>query len=522
LEALVGIGGMGRVYKARHLQLDRIVAVKLIDGYPHSPESERSEVLREARAAAKLDHPNIVTVYETGETDSQAYIIMQWVEGESLDHRVARLGPRPAPEAFKVIYSIAEALHHAHEMQIVHRDVKPANILIDGKGDSKLADFGLAGMTESTVAMGTTIGSFHFMPPEQGFGAAAHPSADLYSLGATWFYALSGRPPFLGTGAEAMLKHRDEPAPDIRELRPDISRRVAAMISRLMAKDPQLRPECSRAYLKELSQLSVCCDTDASASPFQLLPPALPNILPGEKEELEKNNRGGLGNPTDIELETSDEWKRHTFTPPPPVPSPVGEAAVFQFLFITPMLIALIWSWRQAIILDWLAASFFLPFYSAMALKPMFAIKNKVSTLVTLNILAAFSFVVYLQRTSLVQVPRLESMIVLGVGAVLCLGEIYLAATSINHDEKKLAQTMAMVGGILFVISGISWDINAGTVWLTQLGAQLFESWGLWYDSQGCWRWLLSSLIVILIMTFRPYQMPLEKSRNKRTLNWNR
>ncbi len=238
LEALVGRGGMGAVYRARHLALERVVAVKLLAA---GGEASRAAALAEARAAAKLDDPRIVAIREVGEAGGRPYIVMQWIEGESLEARVARAGPLTPEQALAVMKETLAALAVAHEAGVVHRDVKPGNILLNRQGGVKLADFGLA-VNAGGGDAGDPAGTFLFMAPEQGYGHAADARADLYAVGGTWLYALTGKPPYGLNAAEAVIRHREEAVPDAAALRPGVTRRNASLITRLLAKNPDERP----------------------------------------------------------------------------------------------------------------------------------------------------------------------------------------------------------------------------------------------------------------------------------------
>ncbi|MDE2490212.1 MAG: serine/threonine protein kinase, partial [Elusimicrobia bacterium] len=336
LVKLVGRGGMGRVYKGRHLALDRAVAVKLVDRALGGSDA-RAAVLSEARAAAKLEDPRAVAVYEVGEDKGVAYLVMQWVDGESLQERVERAGPLEPKEALAAVRDIAGALAAAHAAGLVHRDVKPGNVLL-AAGGAKLTDFGLAGPVGA--APETSAGSFHFMAPEQGYGAPPDPRADLYSLGATWYYALTGEPPFPGSAADALLRHRDEAAPNPRAKRPEVTDRAAELILRLMSKDPAARPADGRALLQELASKDLLLDVDVSGSPFRLKPAyARPEPPPAP-----------AASPAPA-----------AFTPPPPPPAaPLGSRTTFYVLFGVLAAAAALWPWRGAVVQDWVAAAAFL------------------------------------------------------------------------------------------------------------------------------------------------------------------
>ena len=281
LEALVGRGGMGRVYRARHLALDRIVAVKLMD--QPGTASVRAAVLGEARAAAKLEDPRVVAGYEVGEDKGMPYIVLQWVEGEGLEARVRRVGPLAPAEALAIMRETVTALRAAHAAGLVHCDVKPANILLDIRGAVKLADFGIARKTGAAPAAGETAsGSFHFMAPEQALGASPDPRADLYGVGSTWYYALTGKLLFPGRAIDALLRHREEPPPDVRFLRPEVTEKTSALILRLLAKDPAERPQSAEEVLAEMASVGMLLSTDASGSPFRILAPP-PQLEPALK-----------------------------------------------------------------------------------------------------------------------------------------------------------------------------------------------------------------------------------------------
>ncbi|MDX6769551.1 MAG: serine/threonine-protein kinase, partial [Elusimicrobiota bacterium] len=271
LEALVARGGMGAVYKARHLALDRPVALKLLAA---QGDAARAAALAEARAAAKLDDPRIVAIHEVGEDAGRPYIVMQWIDGESIEARVNRAGPLTPEQALAVMRETFAALAVAHEAGVVHRDVKPGNILLPAKGGVKLADFGLAVAAGGGDA-GDPAGTFFFMAPEQGYGQAADARADLYAAGGTWLYALTGKPPFGTNASEAVIRHRDEEPPDAAALRPGVSRRNAELIRRLLAKKPEDRPASASAVLSECAAYGFLLETAAPVAdgPLRLLAP---------------------------------------------------------------------------------------------------------------------------------------------------------------------------------------------------------------------------------------------------------
>ncbi len=242
LERLVGAGGMSNVYKAKDRLLERNVALKVL--HPHYSDDEEyvERFRREARAVAQLSHPHIVTVIDRGEDSGQQFIVFEYVDGENLKQLVERTGPLPARRAVELALEIAEGLAFAHENGLVHRDVKPQNVLLTPDGNAKVTDFGIArsldvehGMTQT----GTVLGTSNYIAPEQASGRPVEPRTDVYSLGVVLYELLTGEVPFPGENFVAVaMKHINEPAPDVLERRPDAPIRLAAAIDRALAKDP--------------------------------------------------------------------------------------------------------------------------------------------------------------------------------------------------------------------------------------------------------------------------------------------
>ena len=209
LEREIARGGMGVVYKARQVKLNRPVALKMILAGNLAGEAEVRRFYLEAEAAANLDHPGIVPIYEVGQHEGQHYFSMGFVEGQSLAHRVAE-GPLPPREAAALMVQIAEAVQYAHEKGVIHRDLKPGNVLLDTQGRPKVTDFGLVKKLQSDsglTASGQIMGTPSYMPPEQAQGRSdIGPLADVYSLGAMLFCLLTGRPPFQADNVMETLK----------------------------------------------------------------------------------------------------------------------------------------------------------------------------------------------------------------------------------------------------------------------------------------------------------------------------
>ncbi len=254
----LGQGGMGSVYKARHEALDKFVCVKLL-----SPDLARDQrniefFLREARSAAKLEHPNIVHVYNFGQENGAYFIVMSYVEGKSLQELVNEKGPLPVKQATEIMSGVLEALAHAHAKSVIHRDIKPANILVGADNVPRIVDFGLArSITEEkqlTMA-GEMVGTAYFMSPEQGLAGQVDARADLYAAGATYFYILTGKYPFDGKSSiEVIHKHISEPLPNIVLVNPDVPLWAARVIERLMRKKPEERYQTAGEVIAELSK----------------------------------------------------------------------------------------------------------------------------------------------------------------------------------------------------------------------------------------------------------------------------
>ena len=198
-------GGMGVVFQARQVSLNRIVALKMILSGQLALEAEVRRFYVEAEAAASLDHPGIVPIFEVGQHEGQHYFSMGFVEGQSLAQKVVN-GPLPIREAAALVQQIAQAVHYAHEQGVIHRDLKPANVLLDAQGRPRVTDFGLAKKVQSDnglTANGQIMGTPSYMPPEQAAGQhdRVGPPADVYALGATLYCLVTGRPPFQSSSA---------------------------------------------------------------------------------------------------------------------------------------------------------------------------------------------------------------------------------------------------------------------------------------------------------------------------------
>jgi len=248
----LGRGGMGIVYLAHEVHLDRLVAIKLLPPERAADPALRERFLREARMAAKLSHPNIIPIHSVAESGEFVYYVMAFVDGETLAERVRTRGPFTGTEGARVLREVCWALSHAHSQGLVHRDVKPENILLEaGSGRALVADFGIAAVTADPSVPGIA-GTPEFMSPEQAAGAPVDLRTDIYSLGATAYYAFSGRLPFEGeTATEILAKHVTEAAPALAASGISVPRRIAALVDRCLAKDPMKRPATADAVAEQ-------------------------------------------------------------------------------------------------------------------------------------------------------------------------------------------------------------------------------------------------------------------------------
>src|SRR2546421_1778181 len=239
LEARIGAGGMSTVYRATDETLQRPVAIKLMNREVASDSDQLERFRREARAVAQLSHPHVVGVIDAGEDAGRPYIVFEYVEGETLKERIRRVGRLPIAEAVAYAVEIARALGAAHARHIVHRDVKPQNVLIDEEGSAKVTDFGIARTLdeEGLTADGRVLGTTDYVSPEQALGQPVTGQSDLYSLVVVLFEMLSGQVPFKGESQVAVaMKHVREMLPDNQRVRPEVSAALAAVIDRATAK----------------------------------------------------------------------------------------------------------------------------------------------------------------------------------------------------------------------------------------------------------------------------------------------
>jgi serine/threonine-protein kinase len=241
---LLGEGGMARVYKGQDTLLERTVAIKVLREQFAADPQVLALFQGEARAAARLSHPHIVAVYDVGEERGRPYIVMEYVEGPSLKEVLDREGPLSVSRVVEIARQVCAGLQYAHERGIVHRDIKPHNILLPPHGLAKIADFGIARAlgAASVTQPGTVFGSPYYLSPEQARGEECTPASDIYSLGAVLYEAATGRPPFQGDSPVATaLKHVNESPLPPQQANPRVPPGLAAIIMRALAKDPRAR-----------------------------------------------------------------------------------------------------------------------------------------------------------------------------------------------------------------------------------------------------------------------------------------
>ena len=299
LQELIGGGGMADVYKAQDKLLDRAVAVKILHQQYANDAEFVEKFRREATAAAKLAHPNIVNIYDVGEDGGSQYIVMEYVSGPTLKEVIQQKGCLEPIEAVRIAKEIASALESAHRNNLVHCDIKPHNILVMPDGHIKVTDFGIArAVSASTMTYsGSVMGSVHYFSPEQAKGTVITTKSDVYSLGVVLYEMLTGKLPFYGeTSVSIALKHlQEEPVP-IRQLNPSIPPVLEAIVQKAMSKDPADRPNSTELYADLNQAKAMLTDRGASQEavsndPFatRMIPRITPEMMAEQRSERPAN-----------------------------------------------------------------------------------------------------------------------------------------------------------------------------------------------------------------------------------------
>ncbi len=280
----IGEGGMGQVYKAQHLRMKRIVALKILPAEVAGSPDAVQRFQREVEAVARLSHPNIVTAHDADEANGVHFLVMEYVEGSDLARLVRERGPLPLTEALDYVIQAAKGLEYAHAQGVIHRDIKPSNLLLDPNGNIKVLDMGLARLSSEAdseavakglTQMGTAMGTVDYMSPEQAEDThQADARSDVYSLGCTMFYLLVGKPIYAGdTPVKKILAHRDAPVPSLALLRSDVPQGIDAVFQRMVAKSPPDRYQSMSEVVAELGKCREFLLTPADTT--SSLPPAL-------------------------------------------------------------------------------------------------------------------------------------------------------------------------------------------------------------------------------------------------------
>ena len=241
---LIGEGGMANVYLAYDTILERNVAVKVLRGDLADDEKFVRRFQREALSASSLSHPNIVEMYDVGEDNGNFYIVMEYIDGQTLKQLIKKRGHLTVPEAIDIMLQLTDGLAHAHDSYIIHRDIKPQNIMILEDGMVKITDFGIAMAINASdlTQTNSVMGSVHYLPPEQAAGKGSTIKSDIYSLGILFYEMLAGTMPFRGeTAVEIALKHIKDPMPSIRKINPKVPQSVENIIFKSTAKNPKNR-----------------------------------------------------------------------------------------------------------------------------------------------------------------------------------------------------------------------------------------------------------------------------------------
>jgi serine/threonine-protein kinase len=340
IEGEIGRGGMGVVYRARDERLQRRVAIKVLPPELAYQQDIRERFTREAQTAARLSHPHIVPIHTVGEGQGLVYFVMGYVDGESVAARIRRRGPLPLEEVRRIMKETADALSAAHSLSVIHRDIKPDNILLEGtRGRVMVTDFGIAKALSSTsgatlTGVGVAIGTPSFMSPEQAAGERnIDGRSDLYSLGVVAYQMLTGELPFNAPSvAGILMKQITEPAPDLRKRRPDAPEDLALAVARCLEKDPENRWPTADALRRALESRVVngYRPTTASRAADAGRRPVRPRATGSSRSSVPLSPRPlpDLRRPRDLAREQRKQLRRDRGGQPP-VPD-TGEPKIIQ------------------------------------------------------------------------------------------------------------------------------------------------------------------------------------------------
>ncbi len=290
LKETVGAGGMSTVYCAFDTLLERNVALKILHDQYGKDEEYVERFRREARAVAQLSHPNIVTVIDRGEENGRQFIVFELVDGENLKELVDRGGPLPVRRVLELGLEVGRALAFAHAQGLVHRDVKPQNVLLNGDGRAKVTDFGIVRSLDAVghTETGTVLGTSHYIAPEQARGERVDAQTDVYSFGVVLYELLAGAVPYPGDNfLSVAMKHVNEPVPSVLDARPDTPLRLATLIERSLAKQPAERPASMDEVVAELEAVRVELDAKGGDEGTMIMkrPAAVPQRPPRQRRE---------------------------------------------------------------------------------------------------------------------------------------------------------------------------------------------------------------------------------------------
>jgi eukaryotic-like serine/threonine-protein kinase len=294
---LIGSGGMSSVWKAHDRLLDRVVAIKVLHEQFTADEEYVERFRREARSVAQLSHPNIVTVIDRGEDEGRQFIVFECVEGENLKQLVERTGRLSVTDALEMAIQMGRALAFAHDRGLVHRDVKPQNVLLNEDGQAKMTDFGIARSVDvhGVTITGTVLGTSEYIAPEQARGQRVDALTDVYSLGVVLYELLTGSVPFRGENFVAIaLRHVNEPPPNVLERRPDAPPRVAMAVERAMAKRPDDRFQSMDEFVAELEEALADLDPASEQATMIARRPVTAAPTRRGREERRRRRRGGV------------------------------------------------------------------------------------------------------------------------------------------------------------------------------------------------------------------------------------